>query len=81
MSQYPDHDIVMRARGDKYAVTLHLKDSCQCEALGTCWHIIADKFISAIKNARQEVYNLTQLRRNYRKQDKQKTRKKETKTL
>lgn len=26
----------------------------QCEALGTCWHIIADKFLPAMKNARQK---------------------------
>lgn len=35
--------IVEGTRGDKYAVTLHPNESCQCEALWNCWHIIVAK--------------------------------------
>lgn len=30
--------IVEGTRRVKHAVTLHPKESCKCEALGTCWH-------------------------------------------
>lgn len=35
--------VVEETRGDKCAVTMYPKESCQCGALGTCWHIIAAK--------------------------------------
>lgn len=59
--------VVEGTKGDKYAATLHPKESCQCEALGTSWHIIAAKLsIGDGDGKEKKVYNLTQLRRNHR---------------
>lgn len=70
--------VVEGTRGDKYAVTLHLKESCQCEALGTCWHIIAANLSIGIDDSSEKrVYNLTQLRRNQRKKPNKKAGKKQ----
>lgn len=69
--------VVEGTKGDKYAVTLHPKESCQCGALGTCWHIIAAKLSIGDEDGKEKkVYNLTQLRRNHRKKPNKKAGKK-----
>lgn len=70
--------VVEGTRGNKYAVTLHLKESCQCEALGTCWHSIAANLSIGIDDSSEKrVYNLTQLRRNQREKPNKKAGKKQ----
>lgn len=66
----------LNARGDKYAVTLHPNESCQCEALGTGWHIIGAKLSICDEDGKgKKMYNLKQLCRNHRKKPNQKQEK------
>lgn len=58
-------------------MTQHPNESCQCEALGNCWHIIAAKMsIGVDDDTDKKIYNLTQLRRNHRKKPNKKAGKK-----
>ncbi|XP_076036819.1 uncharacterized protein LOC143022480 [Oratosquilla oratoria] len=60
--------MVHGSKGDKYAVSLFLKEKCQCPSTSTCYHIIAAKMSVGLHTAcKEKTYNLSQLRRNSRK--------------
>lgn len=70
--------IVQGSKSDKYAVTLHPKEKCQCGSTGTCYHILAaKKSIGLDIEQKKTRVNLTQLAKNNRKRvDKKSGRKK-----
>ena len=70
--------IVEGSKGDKYAVTLFPKSTCQCPSTGICYHIIAARLsIGQFYLEDTKPINLTRLRRNSRKRaDKKGGRKK-----
>jgi hypothetical protein len=59
--------MVAGSNGNKYAVTLHPKETCQCPSTTTCYHIIACKLsINNVSDVPTKVINMTQLRKNSR---------------
>ena len=59
--------LVEGSKGDKYAVSLFPKETCQCPSTGECYHILAAKMSVGMPVSNQnKVINLTQLKRNSR---------------
>lgn len=70
--------IVEGSKNDKYAVSLHPKEKCQCPSTGTCYHILAVRKSVGLDIGRKKTcVNLTKLAKNSRKRvDKRSGRKK-----